>query len=137
MAKITTPVGGTGTKETATEKLRAQTGAAPAQGVAGDNIWDWAVNAGLMPDTDPLYYSEGRAQPGEYGNAITVALRNAAPGSAERRELVDRMYKEGIITSADTPEGRAYWTDTAGDAFGADIDNLAKAAETSNSWPQF
>jgi hypothetical protein len=92
-------------------------------------FWEWLIAVGLI-EGQAEYYSGGEAaeHAGAYGHAITTALQAAAPGSPERQELVDRMYEEGIITSADTPAGRDYWKNTAGDAFGADIDNLAQAA---------
>jgi hypothetical protein len=114
--------------------MTTELGPAPAYGVASAAtrdmpFWEWLIAVGLI-EGQAEYYSGGEAaqHPGAYGHAITTALQAAPPGSPERQELVDRMYEENIITSADTQAGRDYWTNTAGDAFGADIDNLAKAA---------
>ena len=97
------------TEGIANTDLGAATGAAPAS--SGDmEFWDWLVGSGLI-DGDPKYYSGGDAaqEAGAYSHAITTALLAAPPGSAERKELVDRLYAEKIITSADSPEARAYW----------------------------
>lgn len=75
--------------------------------------------------SDPSYYIDGRAQEGEFGNVVTVAFSRTVAGSSERQQLVGMLdnvgfWEEGVDLD--------YWTNTDGAQFGADLQNLANAA---------
>ena len=94
------------------------------------DFWGWLVDSGYIQG-DPSYYSGGDAakEAGAYSHAITTAFNAFEPGSAERRALVDRLYDEGIISSAKSPEGVAYWVNGTEESLGVDMGNLGSAAE--------
>lgn len=76
--------------------------------------------------SDASYYSEGRAQAGEWGNIISVAFERTTPNSPERQQFVDLLEGVGFWQPTDD---RNYWVGLNQDA-SADIATLASAAET-------
>ena len=91
-----------------------------------DDFWVWLFRDIIKDGTsDPSYYSEGRAQPGEWANAILTAFNVTAPGSPERIALIDRLADDGVIDAPD----RNYWYGGTRETIGRDYQNLGNAAE--------
>ena len=106
--------------------MTTELGSQPAS--SGDMpFWEWMVGSGKI-EGDANYYASGDAkqEPGAYSHAIQVGFNATAPGSPERREYVDRLYSEGIISGAD----REYWYSGTEESLGEDWTNLGTAAET-------
>ena len=90
-------------------------------------FWQDLVSDGLIDSFDDgSYYSEGQAGEGEYANAIKVAFNATAPGSDERKKLIDNLFEGGVI---DPGGSRDYWYGLA-DGDGPDMRNLENASET-------
>jgi len=58
------------------------------------NFWEWLVDQGLIAG-DPTYYSEQRAQPGEYEHAVRTAIN--ALDDTNRAEFYSRLVDVGAI----------------------------------------
>ena len=91
--------------------------------MAEHDFWEDLVNSGLISG-DPTYYSEGRAQEGEYANAIQTAFNATQPGTPERVKLIDRLIADGVVQG--DPQ---YWYDNTQQTLGSDFGNLGDAAE--------
>ena len=90
-------------------------------------FWENLVDKGIIDSFDDgAYYSTGQAGEGEYAHAIQVAFNNTAPGSEDRKALIDALYEGGAISGGN----REYWYDGAEDTIGPDFDNLGNAAES-------
>jgi hypothetical protein len=72
----------------------------------GGNFWNEMVAQGLIGG-DPNYYASGQAQPGEYQNALQVALAAANPD--QRRMIVDYLFDSGAAAG-----DRTYWYEPRG-----------------------
>jgi len=80
--------------------------------------------------SDPTYYSDAKAQEGEWANIITTGFQRFAAGSPERAAFVDKLSEIGFWEATDDLN---YWKGTgkyAGmEPDPADIGNLGTAAE--------
>jgi len=96
------------------------------------NFFEWLIRTVLKDTTSDIdYYVNGAGgNSGEYANLFTLAIQRTAPGSAERKKLIDYAYTNKIITSADTAAARSYWINTSAADLGGDVQNFANAAET-------
>ncbi len=74
----------------------------------------------------PTYYSDGDAQPGEYGNIIETMFSRTAPGSAERTKLVQILDRAGFWLPTDK---LSFWVNADVATLGPDLENLKNAAE--------
>lgn len=74
----------------------------------------------------PTYYSDGDAQPGEYGNIIETMFSRTAPGSAERTKLVQILDSAGFWLPTDK---LSFWVNADVATLGPDLENLKNAAE--------
>ena len=80
--------------------------------------WEWAVEQGLLPKTDPAWYSSGQATAEEYDNAIQVAYSNA--NDEQRKKLIDMLWSTGEF------EGdKEHWSTARPD----EVSDLGKAAQ--------
>ncbi len=107
-------------------------GEASSQGPAGLSSLEWwtavltIVEGGTLT-SDPTYYSDGEAQPGEWANVIQKAFERTDPNSSERTQLVQLWRDAGFITTAEADSD--YWQKTAIEDLGEDLENLQNAAE--------
>ena len=74
--------------------------------------------------SDPTYYSEGEAQPGEWANVIEKMFERTEPGSAERSEIVDILDQMGFWADTDDLD---FWKNQ--EVNDLDKQDLANAAE--------
>lgn len=76
--------------------------------------------------SDPSYYADLRAQPGEWGNVISKIFERTTEGSDGRRRVVELLDEAGFWAPGDDLN---YWIDTPFAQLGADVQNLARAGE--------
>lgn len=102
-----------GIQRAPTKTKPAPTTSKPAPGpsggsTGGSTFWHWLVSEGLISG-DPTYYSEGRADPGEYVHAMRVAAGAAGTNNATSEAFWRRLVSMGAISGDPTyySEGRA------------------------------
>ena len=83
----------------------------------------------LEPDgrtSDVTYYTEGRAQEGEWANIIEQAFIRTEAGSPERQAFIDTLDNAGFFKESDNLD---FWVNTATVDNQLDINDLERAAE--------
>lgn len=87
-------------------------------------FWSWLVHTGLIAG-DPLYYSQGRAQPAEYTHALKVAIANLEGASDPRVEPAFWEYLVGLGAIQGNP---AYYS--SGQAQPAEVTHAVNVASS-------
>lgn len=83
---------------------------------------------GITSDIDA--YTDGSLGLEDYQNLAKVLLERTEAGSPEREAAVAALYDSGLITSADSPQARAYWTNGTLESLGEDVTNLGNSMYT-------
>ena len=76
--------------------------------------------------SDETYYSDGRAQEGEWGNIIKVAFERTEVGSEERKQFIELLDAGGFFLETDNLD---FWINTATSDNALDVNDLVNAAE--------
>lgn len=115
-----------GIERPATTTKPAPTTSKPAPGPtggttsSGSTFWHWLVSEGLISG-DPTYYSDGRADAGEYVHAMRVAASAAGTNNARSTSFWQRLVSMGAIAGDPT-----YYS--KGRATSAEVEHAVKVA---------